>query len=218
MKSASLASLAVALFAVAADPAPAQRDPARSMRLGDAPSTPEDLRALDRFSHCVAQRQPNQSAALLAMDFRANGYESGLRRLAQGNRGCAPLGRLAFSGVLLAGGLAEAVLQRSGASRDVAARTALDPARPPLQARDENELMSVCTVRAVPALVQGLLATEVASQEEAAAIRALMSQVGECLASGMSLRVNRPALRAALALATFRIVQHNAAAAPPAGN
>jgi len=218
MKSPWLGSLAAALLALAAQPALAQRDPARSMRLDDPPSLPEDLRKLDRFSRCVAQRQANPSAALLAMDFRAEGYESGLRRLAQGNRGCAPLGRLAFGGVLFAGGMAEALLQRSGASMDVAARTALDPARPPLQARDENELMGICTVRAAPALVQGLLATEVASPEEAAAIRALMPQVGQCLTAGINLRVNRPALRAALALATYRIVQHNAAATPAARN
>jgi hypothetical protein len=213
----SLSVLMAALIALIAQPAQAQsRDPARALRLEGEPSTPEDLRLLQRFSHCVAQRHPAQAAALLAADYRERSYTAGMRRLAQGNAGCVPLGRAKFSGILFAGGMAETLLQRQNLLADLAARIVVNPARP-LQAREESEVMSICTVRAAPAQVVAMLNSDAASAEEGAAFRAVMPNVGECLAAGVNLRLNRPALRAMLALAAYRLVQNNAAAAP-AGN
>jgi hypothetical protein len=215
MKRGLLLALTAAALVPAAQPGLAQRDPGRAMRLGGAPSSPEDLRILARFSRCVAGRRENVAAAILASDPSTREHHSSARRLAQDNSSCAPSGTLRFSEVLFAGGMAEALLRRRNASADIAARTAHDPNRPPLRARDEAELMSLCTVRAAPSQVEALLASEVASDGEAAAVRALMPQVGQCLTAGVNMRLNRPALRAALALAAYRLVQHNAAAARP---
>jgi len=209
-------ALAAGLLISTVQPAQAQRDPARAMRLGETPSSPQDLRVLDRFARCVAGRHENAAADLLASNPGTSNYNSSLRRLAQGNWGCLHSGTLRFNEALFAGGLAEALLRRENAHTDIAARTVYDPNRPPLQARDEAELMSLCTVRAAPPQVEALLGSEVGSAEEAAAVRALMPQVGQCLSAGVSMRINRPALRAALALATHRLVRHNALAAPAA--
>jgi len=203
--------LATGLLVVAVQPAQAQRDPSRSMRLGETPSSPQDLRILDRFSRCVAGRQENAAAALLAADPATSDYRSGMRRLAQSNWGCLGSGTLNFNEALFAGGLAEALLRRGNANTNLMARTAHDPGRPALAVRNEAELMSICTVRAAPSQVEALLASEVASPEEAAAVRALMPQIGQCLSAGVNMRLNRPALRAALALATHRLVRHNGA-------
>lgn len=210
-------AVAAGLLVPAAQPALAQRDPSRAMRLGDAPSSAAELRILDRFSRCVAGRQANGAAAMLAADPGASDYRGSVRRLAQSNWGCLGSGTLKFSEVLFAAGLAETLLRRQNANTDIAARTAHDPNRPALQARDEAELMSLCTVRAASSQVEALLASEVASPEEAAAFRALMPQVGQCLSAGVNMRLNRPALRAALALATYRLVHHNAAVVPVGG-
>ncbi len=203
-----------AVLAVSAAPAEAQdRDPARSMRLGDEPSTPDDLRLLQRFSHCVAQRHPAEAATLLAMDHRSHDYSSAMRRIAMANSGCAVLGRAPYSAILFAGGMAETLLQQRNMLADLGARTAIDPARP-VQARDENEVMSLCVVRAAPTDVAAMLGSGAVTPEETTAFRALMPRVGECLAAGVNLRLNRQALRAMLALSSYRLVQHNLA--PPA--
>ena len=214
MKGLRLGLAAGLLFATL--PAQAQRDPSRAMRLGETPSSPQELRILDRFSRCVAGRQEAAVIALLATDPSTSDYRSNMRRLAQSNWGCLGEGALKFHEALFAGGLAEALLRRRNANTNLAARTAHDPSRAALQARDEAELMSICTVRSAPAQVEALLASEVASPEEAAAVRALMPQIGQCLAAGVNMRLNRPALRAALALATHRLVRHNATIQPAA--
>lgn len=209
--------LAMLLLAAIApsQPASAQRDPARSLRLEGEPDTPADHRLLQRFSHCVAQRQPGQAATLLATDYRTPAYLSAMRRLAQNNSGCVPLDRARFSSILFAGGMAEALLRRQSAATDLAVRTALDPARP-LQALDETDVMSICLVRAAPSQAEALLASNAGSPQEAAALTALMPHVGDCLAAGMRLRLNRPGLRAMVALAAYRLVQHNARGAQEA--
>ena len=197
----SLLSIAGLSSAIAADQPRA--------RFGGEPSTPDDLRILARFSHCVADRQASRARAILAQDYRSRDYRSQLRRLAESNWGCAPLGALRFSGVLFAGGLAENLLNTNLRQGDLAAHVALDPARAPLAARDENELMSLCTVRAAPNEVAALLRSEAASPQEAAALTAHIPHVTSCLAAGQRLALNRPFLRAVLVLAAYRLSDHN---------
>jgi hypothetical protein len=176
---------------------------------GGEPSTPDDLRILARFSRCVADRQGNHARAILAQDYRSHDSRSQLRRLAESNWGCAPLGELIFCAVLFAGGLAENLLAANLRQGDLAAHVALDPARAPIAARDENEMMSLCTVRAAPNEVTALLRSEAASPQEAAALTALIPHVTSCLAAGQRLSLNRPFLRAVLVLAAYRLSDHN---------
>src|SRR5215218_10423173 len=119
---------------------------------GGEPSSPDDFRILARFSRCVVGRQANQARALLA-DVRAEHYRRDLRRLAEGNFGCAPRGELKYNPALFASGMAEALLASGFREGDLASHVALDPARAPIAAHDENEVMSLCTVRAAPAEV-----------------------------------------------------------------
>jgi hypothetical protein len=105
--------------------------------------------------------------------------------------------------------MAEALLNANLRQSELAAHVALDPARTPLAARDENELMSLCTVRAAPDQVSALLRSEAASPLEAAALTALVPHVTSCLAAGQRLALNRPFLRAVLVLAAYRLSDHN---------
>jgi hypothetical protein len=176
---------------------------------GGEPSSPDDFRILARFSRCVVNRQANQARALLAMDVRAEHYRRDLRRFAESNWGCAPGGELKYNPALFASGMAETLLATGFRAGDLAAHVALDPARPPIAAHDENEVMSLCTVRAAPAEVAALLRTEAASPEEAAAFRAIVPSVTSCLRAGANLSLNRPNLRSILALAAYRLSDHN---------
>lgn len=211
---------AAALGASASASASAEQRP----RLDRDATTPEEVRVLARFSSCVARFNRERSRALLALDYRTDQYRRELLRLAGANNECIPAGsRLAFGGVLFAGGLAENLLRRGGALADLRAFVALDLARPAIVSRDEIELMALCVVRASPAKVSALLETAPTSEEEGAVLRALMPDFNSCLSAGSSVRVNRLSGRAILALAAYRVADHNgwnrvpAAAIPPGG-
>jgi hypothetical protein len=171
---------------------------------------PMQLRILHRFSQCVAQRRPGAARAILA-----HGYDAAVRpalgRIAAWGLDCGPGGHLHVSGMLFAGAMAEALvapLARGGALERV---VAFDPTKPVLDARDEAEMMSFCAVRAAPAGVTALFATEGASDREEAAVQALLPQLTDCLGRDVRLVTNRPALRALLALAALRLALNNAA-------
>jgi hypothetical protein len=181
----------------------------------DEPATTGDRLILLNFARCVAERMPERARALLAADYRTGAYQASMRRLAVGRSHCLPggSGRLRFSGVLFAGNLAEAFLAGTRSHGALAERVALNPAAAPLPARDQSEVMALCVVRAAPDDTETLLGTGHGSAEEAAALRALAPRIGSCLASGVEMRLNRPGLRALLALAAWRLVRHNAAPA-----
>jgi hypothetical protein len=213
-----LAGLALAALAA---PAMAQDDTPRADVVSE-PSTAEDRLVLLRFSRCVAGRQPSQVRALILGDYASEAYRGTLRRMTVSQHGCLGTGRLRFGGVLFAGDVAEALLAEAAPRGSLAERAALNPGAAPFRAHDQGEEMCICVVRAAPAETEDLLATEQGSAEEATALRAVAPHVGPCLAAGVEIRLNRPALRAMLALTAYRLVQHNAAATPaaadPAGN
>lgn len=198
-----LLAAALAVVGAASVPAGAQ-DRVHRRTAARAPSA-EDLRVLHRFAHCTARRHTIRARRLLAMDFRTADYERELVRLADVNSSCVPPGRLRAAAMLFAGGMAESLLRWRLEGRDLAARTAHDPNRPPIAARGETEVMSLCTVRAAPAEVTALFATEPASAQEAAAVRALTPHIRQCLAAGVTANLNRPAVRSLLALAAYRL-------------
>jgi len=208
MKRAVFQGLAAALLAAAGlTPLVAQRSgnsgPAPRVR----PTSAEDIRILHRYSHCAARRDTIQVQRLLAMDYRSADYGVALRRIAGRNAECLPPGRLGFGAMLFAGAMAESLVRWRLEGDALAAWTAPVSNQPALVARDQTELMALCTVRAAPSEVAALLATRPASDEEAAAIRALTSRIGACLASGVRANLNRPAIRAVLALAAYRLVE-----------
>ena len=203
------AGLLLALLALCATPAAGRRPPDDVER-----DTPHAIRALHDFARCVARDHWARRVArgLLAMDYRTDAYRRALRDFVQQRGHCLPPYHLLASNAFrFSGALAEAYLPRTP---DLAALVAYDPARPPLQARDEIEMMSLCTVRGAPASVAALLATEPASAEEAAALRAITPQLGQCLRSGARTRVNPLEVRALLALAAWRLGEQNLGAEP----
>ncbi|HYI64650.1 MAG TPA: hypothetical protein VEW71_07170 [Allosphingosinicella sp.] len=202
---------AAALLFCAALAGPAGAAAAQRTQLADPPNEPADIRALHEFSRCAAQRWEGRARAILAMDYRTDDYRNRIRRFAQDQWRCFPRGMLRFGQMLFAGGMAEALLPGRLAGADLAARVAHDPARPPLQARDQSEMMSLCTVRAASAEVAALLRTQAASEPETAALRGLIPQMSRCLGAGQAVRVNRVGMRSVLALAAYRLAEHGGA-------
>ena len=167
-------------------------------------------RTLHDFAACVAAGEAARARAVLAMDYRTSDYNRELVQLIQRSRMCLERPRLSGNSRFFAGRIAEALVLRELRGGELGPRVAHDPARPALQARDETELMAICTVRGAPAETAALFATRPAGHEEAAAVRALTPQIGRCLAAGATGRFNRAAVRSMLALAAWRLTEHNA--------
>jgi hypothetical protein len=189
--------LAFLLVAQASEPFPANPDPA-------------SLRELHRFATCIVRLAPRRSAELIG-SWPTHGE---VRQFVDLQEDCLRQGVLRLSGFLLGGGMAEAFLRRQPGAFPLANRVSIDPTRP-LQARSQFELIGLCTVQAAPNETQVLLETELASEAEAAAVRALTPALTRCVAQGQSARLNRAGLRALLALPAYRLVQYNAAPAAP---
>jgi hypothetical protein len=196
----------VALLAVAAVPASAQRNRRQwSMAQTWAPAT------MRNFAKCVFDRSPRAAANLLAMEPGDRNFPDAMRRFAQGHEDCAPMSRLTLSGIYFIGGVAEASVNYRIRGDHLSRYVALDPARPAIRARDETEMMTLCTVRRAPEELAALFATEPMSEAEAGAMRTLGPVIGGCLTNGQTLRLDRAALRAMLALSAYRLMAWNEA-------
>ncbi len=194
----TLVGLLPALLLLAMPPAAPERG---------APSKPEDLRMLRDYARCVVAAKPDQTARVLELDYRTDSYNRSLRNLTGSPAICAWFpGRLRMARVLLAGAFAEALLPRALAGRSLAAGVVHDPAKAPIVARDDGEYLGLCAVRSMPGPVAELLATAPASDEEKRAAAAVAPGLAPCVRAGAAATLNRPGLRALLALAAHRIV------------
>lgn len=200
---------AAAAFGLVMTASGAAAQPRRGdIQWSDAPQSRSQAELHD-FAACVARGETRRAREVLAMDYREPAYDAALFRLLRGGLGCLDHTALSANRRFFAARIAEALLIRDIRETGLARRVAHDPARPPIQARDETELMGFCTVRAAPDGVAALIATRPASPEEAAAIQALMPQVAQCLAAGATGQFNRAALRSILDLAAYRLSEHN---------
>ena len=165
---------------------------------------------VDRFGACVAQRSNAHASDVLNRDFTTNTYRNALRRLARHNRDCYRQRARLRSNLIFAGAMAEQLLERDSAPLNVRlARAALRPATTAYSAADR---VALCVVRSVPDDVARLFASELDSDGEAAAIRALALPIRACSGGGPRLDVTAAAVRAILATAAFRSVAQAATA------
>ncbi|HEX8125531.1 MAG TPA: hypothetical protein VF548_08115 [Allosphingosinicella sp.] len=175
-------------------------------------ASPKDVAMLHSFARCVVERREGEVRSLLALDFRKSAYDRAFRALAKSQYRCAPFyfGRLRSSPVLMAGAFAEELLRRRVAPGSLAGRLAFDPARAPIAARDEGEFMGLCIARTMPEASVALLASTPASPEEKAAAGAIAPNLGSCVRAGAQAKINRPGLRALVALAAYRLTSQQA--------
>ena len=172
-------------------------------------SNPDDLsvQALHNFGTCVVQRAPRGARAALDLDYRSNEYDQQMHAVLKGTDYClTPGGQMRASPVLYAGAMAEALLKDEIKPADLPLRLAYDPARAVIKARSPVEAMALCTALQAPQATAQLLEAEPTTKAEAEAISAVTPALTDCLKKDMKLELNKPALRAVLALAAWRIV------------
>lgn len=172
-------------------------------------ATARDLAFLQEFSGCVVERNAAGAAAAIDSDFRdTRAYRARMDKLVQSERGCLIGGTLRIRGVVLAGFLAEALVEKKLSISDPVAAVSHDATKAPIVARDVAEGIALCSARSKPVETVALLGTVPGSAEEGAAITALLPQVQNCTAKGVDARFNKPGLRAILALAFRRLATH----------
>ena len=167
-------------------------------------SPPEARRAMHAFGACVADESPGKAARTLSMDFTTSTYRSALRNLASANASCLREGRMRSGGLLLAGAMAERLLEKDPSPLN--ARLARAAATSAPAARSPTDRIAICTVRSAPDEVARLLAAEVASGEEASAAAGLSVILRLCSPDGPRLETSAQGLRSMLATAAFRSV------------
>ena len=170
---------------------------ASAIASGAAPN----VAGMHTFGHCAAERSPKDVTYLLDQDVRSGGYGSGLKALAKKNASC-PGSVAVAGGVVVAGALAEELLEYGHTPKQVAAMIGKAPKKP-VNGKDDTENASLCAVRANPGGVAQLLATPYTSAQENAAFKALTPALNTCL-KGKKLGAGGTELRSIIALAAFR--------------
>jgi hypothetical protein len=170
-----------------------------------ASANPIGVQAIQNFGTCVVEYTPEGVRKVLDLDYTTPEYRQRLRALLQGHDRCAPGSSLGSSQLLFAGSLAEAMLKADVKPAELVQRLSFRPEQGAIVARGPLEVMALCTVMAAPQPTVALLATEAGTAEEKAAFAPLTPVLTNCLQQNTQLTTNRPALRALLALAAWRV-------------
>ena len=164
------------------------------------------IQAVHNYGACAVSRTPQGARQMLSLDYNSKDYEKQIRRYVRGHDYCMPFnGRMSSSGLLFAGAVAEALLKSDIKPGELPQRIAFNPQRETIAARGPSEAMALCTVLNAPQATARILGTEPATPEEIEAMKPLGGVLGECLKQNVQLTLNKPALRALLALAAWRI-------------
>ena len=167
---------------------------------------PLAAQAMYNFAGCVVGLNRPGVARLLAKDYRTREYQEDIRKISKGHDRCiTPGGRLSFGGLLFAGNLAEHLLTDKFTDSALAAELGRDRTATPIVARSTTEAISLCVIMRAPGESAALFRTEVMSDAEKTAMKALAPQLSGCIKEGTQFRTNRPGLRALLALASYRV-------------
>jgi hypothetical protein len=180
----------------------------------DAPMDAAARIALDAYGSCIAEKKPNESMRVLMQDFRTSRYRTGLRLLSRdAERDCAfdAVGRgnrMRSGDLLFAGAVAENLLEQDDRRLNV---RLISAGGTDAETYAPTDAVAQCLARSLPDQVAALFATEPASQAETAVARELLVGVEPCSqAAGLSVEIEMsvPALRAIVATATLRLLQH----------
>ena len=240
----ALTAIAVAMLAA---PSPAMagqygpmNSPPPSSAQGDRtlPQTtePTALAEVYRAAACVVGRDPAAAGEMLATaPYSREERQKATTLLRSAQRCVRERDPIVTSSVMLRGALAEALYEAQFTAPPAARAPAvpvapgrIDASAPETAARIASAMaLADCSAGTQPETVRGVLATEVGSAEELAALRGLGPVFSGCLPQGSSMDADRGTLRALLADSLYRwsVVQRDgtasawAAAAPsPAGN
>ena len=171
-------------------------------------SSPAARQQIQAFGACVADRSPAKAEQVLSMDFRSPDYHPALRALNINNIDCSRLmprrSGAHSSSLLFAGALAERLIATDPKPLNVRLAKAAARTAPPTYSPSDS--IANCVVRSAPNEAASLFKTEVGSDAEDRAMKALDVAVQLCSRGQPPFQPNVEGLRAILATAAFRNV------------
>jgi len=176
-----------------------------SAQTADEPSDSLALEALHNFAVCAVNRTSAGAEKMLAADPSSPDAYKARMQFAKGHGMCVTRGnKLKFGGLPFSGDIAEALIAAKyrAAPLATAARSEVAP-------RNMVEAIGMCVVKARPADVAAVFATEPASKEELAALKPTGDILPGCVPAGQTIKMNRPAVRAIYALGAYRLLAGN---------
>ena len=214
---------AIGLFGMSASAqelAPAETE----MRLGSlipwridrpTPTQREGTRVLYRFGNCTVEAKPEDSAQLLRMSPGQEGEMTIISRLAGIDNGCLRGAQsMSLNLVPFRGSIANALYLRDYAAFPADRLAASAETAGEMLTGDPKNLLpdfARCVVRSEPVLVDALLRTRPASDDEHGALQRLSGTFPACLFRGQVLEANALTLRSILADAAYSLSLANSA-------
>lgn len=165
------------------------------------------LKKVHDFAGCLAVKRPNVVRTTLLLDYTSAEYRKGLNEIAQGSS-CVKPGKLRMGGAIFPGALAEAAFLTDFGTKPIDQLLPADWSAKAIEAKDDMDVISYCTLQQSPGGVRALMGTEPGSAAERLALQSISAVLPSCVKAGMQVRFNNPELRALLALALFRAVNH----------
>lgn len=163
---------------------------------------------LEQWAGCLARKNAGEAQRLLTMDFKTDEYERGMLKLSKSDKECfGSRGTMKAAGLLFAGELAEAMLERD--TTPLVARLAKASGGEATPAFSFTDKVAICVVRSVPNDVAALFSTARGSAEESASLNSLATPMGMCARAAEArkpISINPAGLRAMLATASYRSV------------
>jgi hypothetical protein len=134
--------------------------------------------------------------------------------MAEGHKDCVGGNSMHFNAandILLAGAMAERLIELYDAPPRFEPMIASSK---PIVAHDAMEVMAVCVTHTVPDKVWALFATDPTSEAEIAALNAMSPNIVGCIKNGQKIALNKPGLRAALALSAYHLAHQDGPGEP----
>jgi hypothetical protein len=217
------ASLMVVFGAQLAFDAPAAAEPTTGSRLDRVPLSVKApakidqnaaIRTLNGFSRCYARQNKLAARKILALPFAGSEQSDALAKDVGGVEECMGLNTgltLKAPPPAMIGGMAEQLVLDDYAKADVSAFGSisdeqLDAAG--LAPRNGNEDMALCLVRKDPAAARALIDSTPAGEEEAKQVQRFIPHLSECVPQGLTLTLNKSAIRAHTSVALYRLLSN----------
>lgn len=171
----------------------------------------EERAAVEAWTQCIADEQPEKVAELLAQDFRTTSYRIGLRNLAQARVSTTcfeamprDYRRVQLGGLPFAGGLAERMIERD--ETPLLTRLSMAVLKPETETYSRTDEIAMCMIRGAPDRVAILFDSAIESPEESAALAQLQPIADACTRGTARLEASALGLRSMLATAAYRLL------------
>jgi hypothetical protein len=204
---------------------PVAAEPESGTRIDRTPSAVRDMPTdkdnagrivLNQYSRCYAQNNGKKAEAALALVYLSPEQDAAVKKLNRSLADCLGFSGLniRFAAPAMVGGMAEQLVLGTYGDANlprVAALTEDAMFASSFKPRNDGEDYAQCVVRSNPTGAFAAIRTDVGSDAETAAVKALVPVLGSCLVAGQNINLNNDTVRSIAAVGLYRILSGMAA-------